>query len=51
MGKGEVAGFAATVALSRKDFGVLTETPIIAGGALLGDTVDITIEVEALKAT
>lgn len=49
MGKGEVAGFEAKVALSRKDFGVLTETPIIAGGALLGDTVDITIQVEALR--
>jgi polyisoprenoid-binding protein YceI/predicted dinucleotide-binding enzyme len=51
MGKGEVAGFEATVALSRKDFGVLTDTPIIGGGALLGDTVDITIEAEALKTT
>src|SRR5271156_5433938 len=49
MGKGEVAGFEATVALSRKDFGVLTDTPIIGGGTLLGDTVDITIEVEAPK--
>lgn len=51
MGKGEVAGFEAKVALSRKDFGVLTETPIIGGGALLGDTVDITIEVEGLNTT
>ena len=51
MGKGEVAGFEATVALSRKEFGILTDTPIIGGGALLGDTVDITIEVEALKTT
>jgi polyisoprenoid-binding protein YceI/predicted dinucleotide-binding enzyme len=50
MGKGEVAGFEARVAVSRKDFGVLTDTPIIGGGALLGDTVDITIEAEALKA-
>jgi polyisoprenoid-binding protein YceI/predicted dinucleotide-binding enzyme len=50
MGKGEVAGFEAKVALSRKDFGVLTDTPIIGGGAVLGDTVDITIEVEALNA-
>src|ERR1700677_1806718 len=51
MGKGEVAGFEAKVALSRKGFGVLTETPIIGGGALLGDTVDITIEVEGLNTT
>ena len=51
MGKGEVAGFEAKVALSRKDFGVLTETPVIGGGALIGDTIDITIEVEGLNTT
>jgi len=50
MGKGEVAGFEAKVALSRKDFGVLIDTPIIGGSAVLGDTVDITIDVEGLKA-
>jgi polyisoprenoid-binding protein YceI/predicted dinucleotide-binding enzyme len=49
MGKGEVAGFEAKVALSRKDFGVLIDTPIIGGSAVLGDTVDITIDVEGLK--
>jgi polyisoprenoid-binding protein YceI len=49
IGKGEVAGFEAKVALSRKDFGVLIDTPIIGGSAVLGDTVDITIDVEGLK--
>jgi len=49
MGKGTVAGFEAKVALSRKDFGVLADTPIIGGSAVLGDTVDIAIDVEALK--
>jgi len=49
MSKGQVAGFEAKVALSRKDFGVLTDTPIIGGSAVLGDTVDITIDVEGLK--
>jgi polyisoprenoid-binding protein YceI len=44
-----VDGFEAKTALSRKDFGVLADTPIIGGSAVLGDTVDITIDVEALK--
>jgi polyisoprenoid-binding protein YceI/predicted dinucleotide-binding enzyme len=49
MDKGEVAGFEAKVTLSRKDFGVLVDTPIIGGSAVLGDAIDITIDVEGLK--
>ena len=52
MGHGEVAGFEGEIKLKRSDFGVLTDTPVLAGGgAALGDTVDVTVCVEAVKAT
>ena len=51
MGHGEVAGFEGEIKLKRSDFGVLTDTPVLAGGGpLVGDTVDVTICVEAVKA-
>ncbi|SPM28422.1 YceI family protein [Mycobacterium terramassiliense] len=50
MGRGEVAGFEGVIKLKRSDFGVLTDTPVLAGGGpMLGDTVDITVCVEAVK--
>jgi polyisoprenoid-binding protein YceI len=49
MGHGEVAGFEASVVLNRKDFGIDIDVPLETGGALVGDKVTITIEVEALK--
>jgi polyisoprenoid-binding protein YceI len=50
MGRGEVAGFDGVITLKRSDFGVLTDTPVLAGGGpMLGDTVEITVCVEALK--
>jgi polyisoprenoid-binding protein YceI len=50
MGHGEVAGFDGVIHLRRGDFGVLTDTPVLAGGGpMLGDTVDVTICVEAVK--
>ncbi|HWT48177.1 MAG TPA: YceI family protein, partial [Mycobacterium sp.] len=49
MGHGQVAGFEASVVLNRKDFGIDIDMPLETGGALVGDKVTITIEVEALK--
>jgi polyisoprenoid-binding protein YceI len=49
MGRGEVAGFEASIALSRKDFGVGAELPLDGGGTIVGDKVTITLALEALK--
>jgi polyisoprenoid-binding protein YceI len=51
MGRGEVAGFEGAIKLSRSDFGVLADTPVLSGGGLvMGNTVDITVSVEAIRA-
>jgi polyisoprenoid-binding protein YceI/predicted dinucleotide-binding enzyme len=51
MGHGEVAGFEGVITLKRGDFGILTDTPVLAGGGpALGDTVDVIVSVEAVKA-
>jgi len=49
IGRGEVAGFDASVVLSRKDFGVGAELPLDGGGTMVGDKVTITLAIEALK--
>jgi polyisoprenoid-binding protein YceI len=49
MGRGEVAGFDASVVLSRKDFGAGAELPLDGGGTMVGDKVTITLALEALK--
>lgn len=49
MGHGQVAGFEASVVLNRKDFGVDIDMPLETGGAVVGDKVTITLEIEALK--
>jgi polyisoprenoid-binding protein YceI len=49
MGHGEVAGFTASVVLNRKDFGIDIDMPLESGGAVVGDKVAITLEIEALK--
>jgi polyisoprenoid-binding protein YceI len=49
MGQGEVAGFEASVVLNRKDFGIDIDLPLETGGAVVGDKVAITLEIEALK--
>jgi polyisoprenoid-binding protein YceI len=49
MGHGEVAGFTASVVLSRSDFGIDVELPLETGGTVVGDKVTITLEVETLK--
>lgn len=49
MGNGAVAGFDASVVLNRKDFGIDLDMPLETGGAVVGDKVTITLEIEALK--
>lgn len=49
MGHGEVAGFSASVVLSRKDFGIVFDRPLDTGGTVLGDKITVTLEIEALK--
>jgi predicted dinucleotide-binding enzyme/polyisoprenoid-binding protein YceI len=50
MGHGEVAGFEGEIKLKRSVFGVLNNTPVLAGGGLVvGDTVDVTVCLEAVK--
>ncbi len=48
-GHGAVAGFEASVVLNRKDFGIDIDMPLETGGAVVGDKVAITLEIEALK--
>jgi len=49
MGHGEVAGFEASVVLNRKDFGIDIDLPMETGGAVVGDKVTITLNIEAVK--
>ncbi len=49
MGRGQVAGFQASVVLSRSDFGIDMNMPLETGGVVVGDKVTITLEIEALK--
>lgn len=42
------AGFRATTKLNRQDFGVSWNSMLDKGGVVVGDTVDITIDIEAL---
>lgn len=49
MGQGEVAGAEASVVLNRKDFGIDIEMPLETGGAVVGDKVTVTLEIEAVK--
>ncbi len=49
MGHGEVAGFAASVVVNRKDFGIDIDMPLETGGTVVGDKVSISLEIEALR--
>ena len=49
MGHGEVAGFEASAVLNRKDFGIDIDLPLESGGAVVGDKITITLEIEAVK--
>ena len=45
----ERAGFAAKASLDRRDFGLTWNAALEAGGVLVGEKVEITIELEAVK--
>jgi polyisoprenoid-binding protein YceI len=47
---GERAGFSATTTITRADFGVSFNKALDAGGVLVGDKVELNLEVEALLA-
>jgi YceI-like domain len=49
LGKVEKAGFEVTFPINRKDFGITWNRVADAGGAMLGDDVQITVLVEANK--
>jgi polyisoprenoid-binding protein YceI len=46
---GERAGFSARTAISRKDFGLVWNQVLEAGGVAVADKVEISVEVEAVK--
>jgi polyisoprenoid-binding protein YceI len=48
-GYGEVSGYEASVVLNRKDFGIDIDLPMETGGAVVGDKVTITLNIEAVK--
>jgi len=45
---GTRAGFSATARIKRKDFGIDTELPLDGGGVVIGDTVQISLDIEAV---
>lgn len=45
---GTRAGFSATGKINRKDFGIDTELPLDGGGVVIGDTVQISLDIEAV---
>lgn len=46
IGHGAVAGFEATTVINRKDFGISIELPLEGGGAVVGDKITITLDIE-----
>jgi polyisoprenoid-binding protein YceI len=42
------AGFSATAEINRKDFGIAFNAPLEGGGVVVGDKVQITLEIEAI---
>jgi polyisoprenoid-binding protein YceI len=46
---GERAGFSAKTAIDRKDFGLTFNMPLDGGGVVVGDKVEITLDVQAVK--
>ncbi len=46
---GTRAGFTATTKLNRKDFGISWNQTLDRGGAVLGDEVEVTLEIEAVQ--
>lgn len=48
---GQRAGFSAKTSIDRKDFGLTFNMPLDGGGFVVGDKVDITLDVQAVKET
>jgi polyisoprenoid-binding protein YceI len=46
---GERAGFSAKTSIDRRDFGLNFNMPLDGGGFVVGDKVDITLDIEAVK--
>jgi len=45
----QVAGFTASTKINRKDWGLTWNVPLETGGVLVGETVNINIELEIVK--
>jgi polyisoprenoid-binding protein YceI len=45
---GTRAGFTATTSINRRDFGVDFSAPMEAGGVMVGDKIEVTLEIEAV---
>jgi polyisoprenoid-binding protein YceI len=43
------AGFEATAVINRKDWGLLWNAPLEAGGVLVGDKVKLALDISAIK--
>ena len=51
MGNGPVAGFEASTVVNRRDFGLTIDMPLANGGAVVGDKINLNLEIEvALQA-
>ncbi|MGH3866723.1 MAG: YceI family protein [Pseudonocardiaceae bacterium] len=48
---GTRAGFSATAKINRKDFGIDTDLPLDGGGVVIGDTVQISLDIQAVLQT
>jgi polyisoprenoid-binding protein YceI len=48
---GTRAGFTATTTLNRKDFGITIDMPMDGGGAVVGDKIQVALEIEAVLAS
>ena len=48
---GTRAGFSATTSFNRKDFGITIDLPMDGGGAVIGDKVQVSLEIEAVLAS
>ncbi|MFC4126210.1 YceI family protein [Nocardia rhizosphaerae] len=48
MGNGPVAGFEAKTVVSRRDFGLDIDMPLPDGGAVIGDKITLTLEIEVV---
>ena len=46
---GERAGFSATTQIDRRDYGLTFNMPLEGGGFVVGDRIDITLDVQAVK--